>query len=364
MIGTRLGAALAGLVVPVLLLTSCGGPAGEGEERRGTVGIAMPTRTSERWVADGANMVEQFEAAGYATDLRYAEDDIPAQLEQVGAMVERGVEVLVVAAIDGRRLAPVLERAQEAGIPVISYDRLILDSPNVDYYATFDNLQVGRLQGAHIRDALDLDTAPGPFELEVFGGSPDDNNAYFFFRGAMEVLQPHLDSGRLRVRSGEVTMEECSTLRWSGRTAGERMARLLAEHHARPGEEVDAVLSPYDGISRGVLEALREAGYGTPGRPLPVVTGQDAELESVRSIVAGEQAQTVYKDTRELARVAVRMATATLEGRRPPLNDERTYDNGVKVVPSYLLPPVSVDRSNYRQVLVEGGYYTAEQVGG
>ncbi|WP_345713730.1 multiple monosaccharide ABC transporter substrate-binding protein, partial [Kineococcus glutinatus] len=298
---------------------------------------------------------------GYEAQLQYAEDDISVQVNQIETMIADGVEVLVVAAIDGKQLTSVLQGAKDAGIPVISYDRLILNSPNIDYYATFDNFQVGVQQGTYIKDALQLDTAPGPFEVELFGGSPDDNNAYFFFDGAMSVLQPYITAGKLVVKSGQMDMGKIATLRWDAATAQQRMAALLATHYADAA--VDAVLSPYDGMSIGIITSLKAAGYGTAEKPLPVVTGQDAELESVRSIIAGEQSQTVYKDTRELAEVAVDMAQAVLEGREPEINDTETYDNGAKIVPSYLLQPVSVDETNYEEVLVGGGYYTADQLG-
>ncbi|WP_104431657.1 multiple monosaccharide ABC transporter substrate-binding protein [Kineococcus xinjiangensis] len=349
-----------------LMLTACGGvgdaanQGDEGDGGKGVVGIAMPTKSSERWVGDGNNMVKQFKEAGYGTDLQYAEDDIPTQVNQIETMITKGVDVLVIAAIDGKQLGDVLQQAKDNNIPVISYDRLILESPNVDYYATFDNFKVGQLQGGYIKDALKLDEAPGPFNIELFGGSPDDNNAFFFFDGAMDVLQPYIDSGKLVVKSGQTSMDTVATLRWDPATAQQRMDNLLSSYYA--DDKVDAVLSPYDGISIGIISSLKGAGYGTPEKPLPVITGQDAELASVKSIIAGEQTQTVYKDTRELAKVAVNMATAALEGKKPEVNDEETYDNGVKVVPSYLLDPVSVDKSNYEEVLVAGGYYTADQL--
>ena len=363
MLGKKVGAALG---MSALLLTACGGVGdaanqGEGGDK-GTVGIAMPTKSSERWVNDGNNMVKQFKAAGYGTELQYAEDDIPTQVNQIETMITKGVNVLVIAAIDGKQLADVLQQAKDADIPVISYDRLILGSANVDYYATFDNFKVGVLQGTYIKDKLQLDTAPGPFNIELFGGSPDDNNAFFFFDGAMSVLQPYIDSKKLVVRSGQTTMDTVATLRWDPATAQQRMDNLLSSFYA--DAKVDAVLSPYDGISIGIISSLKGVGYGAPDKPLPVITGQDAEEASVKSIIAGEQTQTVYKDTRELAKVAVNMATAALEGKEPEVNDTKTYDNGVKVVPAYLLDPVSVDESNYEEILVKGGYYTADQLAG
>lgn len=327
---------------------------------KGTIGISMPTKSSARWIADGNNMVEQFSAAGFETDLQYAEDNIPNQLAQIENMVVKGVDVLVIAAIDGTTLSDVLAQAADQGIPVIAYDRLIRDSENVDYYATFDNFQVGVLQASYIEEALELATTEGPYTIELFGGSPDDNNAYFFYDGAMSVLQPYIDAGKLTVASGQVGMDQVSTLRWSGSTAQARMDNLLSAYYS--DGRVDAVLSPYDGISIGIISSLKGVGYGADDLPMPVITGQDAEVPSVKSIVAGEQTATVFKDTRELARVTVDMVTAALAGEEVPVNDTETYENGVKVVPSYLLKPVSVDVDNWQEVLVESGYYSQDEI--
>src|SRR3954454_16972657 len=331
-----------------------------GGQHTGTVGIAMPTKSSERWVADGNNMSEQFKKLGYDTDLQYGDDVVQNQVSQIENMITKGVKVLVIAPIDASSLTDILQRAADAKIPVVSYDRLIRGTANVNYYATFDNFKVGVLQANYIVDKLGLAQGKGPFNIEVFAGSPDDNNATFFFNGAMSVLKPYLDSGKLVVKSGQTSFDQVATLRWDGGLAQSRMDNLLSQAYTTA--RVDAVLSPYDGISRGVLSALKSAGYGNAAKPLPIVTGQDAELASVQSIVAGEQTQTVFKDTRELAKAAVQEANAVLTAGKPEVNDTKTYNNGVKVVPSYLLQPVSVDKSNYKAVLVDSGYYTEAQV--
>ncbi|MFD6950611.1 sugar ABC transporter substrate-binding protein [Nocardiopsis sp. TSRI0078] len=346
----------------LLLLTACNGvgDAAQSSGENGTVGIAMPTQSSERWINDGDNMVAEFESRGFGTDLQYAEDVVEDQVAQIENMITRGADVLVIAAIDGEALGDVLDMAASSDIPVVAYDRLIRGSEHVDYYATFDNFQVGVLQGQYIVDALDLENAEGPFNIELFGGSPDDNNAYYFYDGAMSVLQPHIDDGTLVVRSGQTSMDQIATQRWSGSIAQDRMDNLLSANYS--DEEVHAVLSPYDGISLGVIESLRAVGYGTGEKPLPVVTGQDAEAASVKSIIAGEQTQTVFKDTRALAAQTVDMVEALLAGEEVPVNDTETYDNGVKVVPSYLLEPVSVDADNYREALVDSGYYEESEL--
>ncbi|ADJ62554.1 sugar ABC transporter substrate-binding protein [Herbaspirillum seropedicae] len=324
------------------------------------VGVAMPTKSSARWIADGNNMVKVLKEKGYQTDLQYAEDDIPNQLSQIENMLTKGAKVLVIAAIDGTTLTDVLQKAADKGVKVIAYDRLIRGSKNVDYYATFDNFQVGVLQAQSLEKALGLKEGKGPFNIELFGGSSDDNNAFFFYNGAMSVLKPYIDSGKLVVRSKQMGMDKVATLRWDPATAQARMDNLLSAYYTNA--KVNAVLSPYDGLSIGILSSLRGVGYGTPQQPFPYVSGQDAEVPSVKSIIRGEQYSTIFKDTRELAKVTVGMVDAVLGGKQPQINDTKTYNNGVKVVPSYLLKPVVVDKSNWKEVLVGSGYYTEAQL--
>ncbi|BAU33369.1 sugar ABC transporter periplasmic protein [Microcella alkaliphila] len=350
-------------------LGACAADAG-GDGEGGLIGVAMPTRSSERWIADGNAVQAELEAAGYRVDLQYAEDDIPTQVNQIENMITQGAEALIIASIDGTTLTQVLQDAADAGIPVIAYDRLIRDSENVDYYATFDNFLVGQQQAWTLLHGLGLtdlegnpvDGAPeGPFNIELFAGSLDDNNAFFFWDGAMDVLQPLIDDGTLVVRSGQTSIEQAATLRWDGQVAQSRMENLLTANYS-DGTTVDAVLSPYDGLSRGIISALTDAGY-TVGSDFPIISGQDAELDSVRAILAGEQHATIFKDTRELAKVAAGMAQALLEGGEPQINDTETYDNGVKIVSSFLLAPVPVIADNVQSALIDTGYWTAEDVG-
>jgi putative multiple sugar transport system substrate-binding protein len=328
---------------------------------KGTVGIAMPTKSSARWIADGNAMVEQFKAAGYETDLQYAEDDIPNQLAQIENMITKGVKVLVIAAIDGTTLSNALDNAAAAGIKVIAYDRLIRESGSVDYYATFDNFKVGVQQANSLVAGLKerfADTKP--WNVELFGGSPDDNNAFFFYNGAMSVLQPMIDDGSIVIPSGQMGMDVVGTLRWDGAVAQARMDNLLSANY---GDKVlNGALSPYDGLSIGILSSVKGVGYGSGDLKMPIVTGQDCEIPSIKSIIADEQYSSIFKDTRQLAAVTVKMVDAILSGGTPEINDEKTYDNGVKVVPSYLLESQPVDKSNYEAVLVGSGYYTADQL--
>ncbi|MFJ9818383.1 multiple monosaccharide ABC transporter substrate-binding protein [Streptomyces sp. NPDC101151] len=359
--------AIAGAASLALTLSACGqsGSGGskedKGSAKGGTIGIAMPTKSSERWISDGKNVVKDLEAKGYKTKLVYGEDDPDTQVSQIENLITQGVKGLIVAAIDNKSLNNVLQEAADAGIPVISYDRLILGTKNVDYYASFDNEKVGRLQGTYIVQKLGLDSgAKGPFNIELFAGSNDDNNTRYFFNGAMSVLKPYIDKKQLVVRSGQTDLNKVTTLRWDGATAQKRMDDILTSSYQ--SQKVDAVLSPYDGISIGILSSLKSDGYGSGSKPLPVVTGQDAELASVKSIIAGQQTQTVYKDLRKLAEVASTMVDDVLNNKKPEVNDTKSYDNGTKVVPSYLLQPVSVDKTNYRQVLIDGGYYTESEL--
>ncbi len=351
--------------------SAAGSAAGSGSAAAGCtstggelIGVTMPTSSSQRWIQDGDNVKKQLEAAGYKVDLQYAENDIPTQVNQVDNQITNGAKVLIIASIDGTALTSQLQNAADNDIKVIAYDRLIRNSPNVDYYATFDNEKVGVDQANSLLVGLGLQkedgtagTATGPFNIELFAGSPDDNNATFFFNGAMSVLQPYIDKGTLVVKSGQTDFQTVAILRWDPATAQNRMDNLLTSTYA-DGSKVDGVLSPYDGLSIGILSALKSAGYGTAGQPYPTVTGQDAEVPSVKSIIADEQFATIFKDTRDLAKTAVEMASSVLECQEPTVNDTTSYDNGVKVVPTNLLDPVVVYKDNYQKVLIDSGYYT------
>ena len=328
---------------------------------KGAVGIAMPTKSSSRWISDGESMVKAFQDAGYTADLQYAEDDIPTQLSQIENMITSGVKALVIAAIDGTTLSNALDNAAAQGIKVIAYDRLIRDSGSVDYYATFDNFKVGVQQAESLVAGL-KERFPDakPWNVELFGGSPDDNNAFFFYNGAMSVLDPLIADGSIVIPSGQMGMDVVGTLRWDGAVAQARMDNLLSANYG--DKQLHGALSPYDGLSIGILSSMKGVGYGSGDLPMPIVTGQDAEVPSVKSMMAGEQYSTVFKDTRALAGVTVKMVDAIMSGGEPEINDTSTYDNGVKVVPSYLLEPISLGVGDIEKVLVESGYYTADQL--
>jgi len=372
---SAVGAALA------LGLVACGGSGAGGGSGSGdnndnpedvTIGVSMPTQESERWIADGGNVKSQLEDKGYKVDVQFANNDIPTQSQQIDQMITKGEKLLIVAAIDGTALSSQLQAAADAGIKVIAYDRLIRDTANVDFYVSFDNYKVGVAQGTALLTGLGIlneDGSPGdatgPFNIEVFAGSLDDNNAHFFFDGAMDTLKQYIDNGTLVVKSGQTDIEQVAILRWLQETAQKRMEDLLTSTY-NDGTKVDGVLSPYDGISRGIITALQNAGYGptvdAQPTPMPIITGQDAEIASVKFIQDGVQSSTIFKDTRLLAEQAVTAATAFLEGDEPEANDTETYDNGVKVVPSYLLPVVTVYKDDIQKELIDSDYYTAEEV--
>jgi putative multiple sugar transport system substrate-binding protein len=369
----RVLAGFAATTALALSLTACGGGgrggtggAGEsaepGSNAGALIGVAMPTKTSERWIDDGNNVKAKLEAMGYKVDLQYANDKVPDQQQQIESMLNNGAKALIVASIDGTALTTQLADAGTDGVKVIAYDRLINGSPNVDYYVTFDNEKVGIQQGTSlltglgILDAAGKDTGKkGPFNVELFAGSPDDNNATFFYNGAMSVLKPYIDNGTLKVLSGQTEFQQVATQQWKLDTAQARMETILNGFYS--GKELDGVLSPYDGISRGILNATKAAGIDNP-----IVTGQDAEKPSDKLILDGVQYSTIFKDTRLLGNTAATMVDDVLNGRTPETNDNETYNNKVKVVPSYLHDSVIITKDNLLKEVVDSGYYTKEEV--
>lgn len=336
----------------------------------GLVGVAMPTQTSERWIADGEAVQSGLEALGYEVDLQFANDDIATQTQQIDQMITNGVEALIIASIDGTALTSQLQAAADAGIPVLAYDRLIRESENVDFYVTFDNYDVGVLQATSVLVGLGLlnedgseGDATGPFNIELFAGSLDDNNAHFFWQGAIDTFQPYFDDGALTVPSGQTDIEQAAILRWQQETAQRRMEDLLTATYTGNDTPLDGVLSAYDGLSRGIITALQNAGYGPSiEEGLPIVSGQDAEIASVKLIADGVQHSTIFKDTRKLAEQAVLVTDAFMKGEEPEANDTETYENGVKIVPSYLLESDIVFASTIQELLIDSGYWTAAEV--
>ena len=372
-------AAAAGALVALSLAACSGGGAGDDNnsaaptggavEAGGLIGVAMPTQTSERWIADGDAVKKGLEDLGYTVDLEYANDDIPTQTQQIDQMITKGAKVLIIAAIDGTALSSQLDTAAAAGIKVLAYDRLIRDNKNVDFYVTFDNLKVGVQQATSLLTGLGVlkadgskGDAKGPINIELFAGSPDDNNATFFFNGAMSVLQPFIDDGTLVVKSGQTDFKQVAIQQWKQDVAQTRMENLLTSAYA-DGSKVQGVLSPYDGLSRGIITALQNNGYpATITDGFPIVTGQDSEIASVKLIADDVQYSSIFKDTRKLADQAVTTTQALISGAAPEANDTTTYDNGVKVVPSFLLQSDIVTADTIQSVLIDSGYWTADEV--
>jgi len=336
---------------------SQGGTATDTGSKAKTVGVCMPSKTLQRWNQDGDNMKKQLEAVGYKVDLQYADDDIPTQVSQIENMIANGVDVLVIASIDGDSLGTVLAQAKEKNIPVIAYDRLIMNTDAVNYYATFDNYLVGAKQGEYIEEALDLKNASGPFNLEIFTGDPGDNNAKFFYNGAMDVLRPYIDSGKLVVKSGQIEFAEVATAGWKTENAQSRMENIISSFYA-DGTTLHAVLCSNDSTALGVANALTSSYTGE----WPIITGQDCDIANVKNMLAGKQAMSVFKDTRTLANQVVKMVEAIMKGEKAPVNDEKSYNNGKGIVPSYLCEPVVVTIDNYKEKLIDSGYYTEDQL--
>ena len=326
----------------------------------GLVGVSMPSLALERWERDGNDIAANLEAAGFDVDLQFAQDDVTTQINQIENMITAGVDILVIAPIDGETLTGVLDLAHEQGIYVIAYDRLIMDSEHVSYYVTFDNYYVGVTQGNFLVDELGLGQGNGPFNIELFAGSPDDNNAVFFFEGAMSILQEHIDSGELNVVSGQTDFMQIGILGWGTADAQDRMDALLSAHYT--DTELHAVLSPNDSLALGIVTSLQNLGFGDT-RPMPIVTGQDGDLANVQSILAGGQAMTVFKDTRVLAEAATRMVQEVLSGETVTVNDTETYDNNVRVVPTFLAEVFVVTADNVQELLVDSGFHSAEDLG-
>ena len=346
----------------VLSLTACSssGDGGSGDSKKGgKIGVAMPTKDLQRWTQDGENMKKELEAAGYEVDLQYANNDIATQVSQIENMITGGCELLVIASIDGGSLSTVLAEAKTEEIPVIAYDRLIMDTDAISYYATFDNYKVGQIQGQYIVDTLDLDNVDGPFNLELFTGSSDDNNCHFFFGGAMDILQKYIDNGKLVVQSGQTKFEEVATPNWSTEEAQKRMDNILTANYTGD-KKVDVVLSSNDSVANGITNALKAAGYTKDN--FPILTGQDCDITSVKNILAGTQSMSVFKDTRTLASQVVKMVDQTMAGETVDVNDEKSYNNGTGVIPTYLCEPVFADKDNYKELLVDSGYYTEDEL--
>ena len=333
------------LVMVVAMLTACGSSSGN------KVGVSMPTKDLQRWNQDGANMEKQLKEKGYDVELQFAANDVTTLVNQFETMIINGCKVLVISAIEGDSLGTVLAQAKEKGVKVIAYDRLIMNTDAVTYYATFDNFDVGVKQGQYIESQLGLASGAGPFNIELITGDPGDNNARFFFDGAMSILQKYIDNGKLVVKSGQTSFDQVATQSWSTENAQNRFDAIIAANYA-DGTQLDAVMASNDSTALGVANAL----VNYTGK-YPIITGQDCDIANVKNMINGKQAMSVFKDTRTLAQKTTEMVDAIIKGGEPPINDTKTYDNGKFVVPSYLCEPVFADVNNYKEILIDSGYY-------
>lgn len=360
------------VLVMVFALTACGsqdvggndpGPSSStppSGDKVPTIGVTMPTKSLQRWNEDGANVKAALEAKGYKVDLQYADNKQDIQNSQIENQITMGVDVLVIASIDGGALGGVLQQAKTANIPVIAYDRLITNTDKCDFYATFDNYGVGKMQGEFIESALNLDKGEkGPFTMECFGGDPGDNNAKLFNQGAMDVLQKYIDSGVIVVKSGQTKFpDQIAITNWESKGAQDRMDNLLTAYYA--DENIDIVLSPNDSLAQGIVASLKSAGYGSADKPFPVLTGQDCDKINVGQIIRGEQSMSIFKDTRVLADQVIAMTDALLSGETVPVNAE--YDNGVIKVPSFNCQIKFANKDNWKELLVDSGYYELSDI--
>ncbi len=337
--------------VTVLAMTGCGrandsgsGGAGgaSGFAADAVVGVALPQKTSENWVLAENLFKTDLAAAGFKADVQFANGGVSEQQNQIQAMVTKGAKVIVVGAIDGSQLGTQLKAAKDSGAVVIAYDRLLKNTSDVDFYVAYDNRKVGQLQGQALLDGMAKKKPTGPYNIELFAGSPDDANAQVFFDGAMDILKPKVDDGTLKVTSGQKDFQQVVTQGWKAENAQKRMDTLLTAYYT--SAKLDGVLSPNDTLARAVITSVKAAG-----KPVPVVTGQDSEVESVKSIMAGEQYSTINKDTRNLVKATIGMLSALQKGSAPTITDTKSYNNGIKVVPANLLPPVIVTKENAKQ---------------
>ena len=341
----------------VLSLAGCAGTAAPTDSSKTKVGLCMPTKEQPIWIAQGERLTEAFEAAGYEVVIEYAEDVVERQITQIENMLLKGCKYLVIAAVDGYAISDAVKKAKESGATVIASDRLIMNTTDVDYYMTFDLVRMGEIQGEYIEKALGLKDGKGPFTLEIFSGSPDDPNSIPFYEGAMNILQPYIDSGMLVVKSGQTTLDVTGTLKWDSATAQARMDNILSSYYT--DQKLDAVLVAADCLALGVISSLNSLGYGSDEKPFPVITGQDCELTAIKYILEGKQSMTVFLDAQLLSEKMVALVSDLEAGKE--ITPDTTYNNDAKEVPTLLYDPVLIDKDNYT-LLIDRGFYTADDL--
>ena len=346
------------MAVMSLIMIGCGDEQAA-KQNSDFVAVSLPVKFPERWIIDGNELERNLIEKGYNVNLEYASENKSRQINFLNKAIDDGAKCLIIAPVEASSLGEVCERAKSKGIPVISYDRFIMDTEAVDYYITFDNTKVGELMGRFIEDKLNLVHSPDTVFMEIFAGAPEDNNASMVYNGYMSILSPYIKNGRIRIISDEDKFSEVATPKWAPELAEKRMDRLLKEYYQR-GQRLDAVVCPNDLLANAVISSLANSGYK---QHYPIITGQDADKVAIINILNDKQGATVFKDTRILAKKAVEMVDAVLKGEKPEINDEKTYNNNKKIVPSFLIEPVLVTKNNVQEVIVDSGYYTKVDIG-
>ena len=351
------------VVVTVILLfvmtfAACGGGKSAGGDKKATIGISMPSKELPIFYAYGNVIKQTFEDAGYGAYLEFAEDMTERQISQIENMMTKGVDYLIISAVDTASLTDICEKARDQGIKVIAGDRLIMNTEYVDHYVTFDLVRLGEIEGEGIEKGLGLkDGAKGPFTLEIFSGGSDDSNSIMFYTGAMNILQPYIDSGVLVVKSGQVDFNVNGILGWDSGKAQARMDNLLGAYYA--DTRLDAVLCAADCLALGVISSLESFGYGSADMPFPIISGADCELTAIDSIIKGKQYMTIFVDPVPFAgRILSTVEAYEANGEAP---HNTTYFNGVIDVPTTLYDCTMIDKDNY-MMLVDCGFYTKEDL--
>ncbi|MBR3624167.1 MAG: sugar-binding protein [Selenomonadaceae bacterium] len=347
------------VLAAVSILTAGCGDEPAAKNKSDLVAVSLPVKFPERWIVDGNELERNLIEKGYSVNLEYASENKTRQINFLNKAIEDGAKCLIIAPVEASALSEVCEKAKSKGIPVISYDRFIMDTDAVDYYITFDNTKVGELMGHYVEDKLNLAQNSDTHYMELFAGAPEDNNASMVYNGYMSVLTPYIEKGSVKILSEEDKFNEVATPKWAPELAEKRMDRLLKEYYPR-GQRLDAVICPNDLLANAVISSLVNSGYK---QHYPIITGQDADKVAIINILNDKQGATVFKDTRILAKKAVEMADTILKGGKPEINDEKTYDNNKKIVPSYLIEPVLVTKNNVTPVIIDSGYYTKVDIG-
>ena len=325
------------------------------------IGICLPTQELARCLKDQEYLTEFLNEMGYEVDVQFAKGDAATQVSQIENMITNGVAGVIISPWNGDALTTAVQKCHDAGIPAIAYDALIMNTPYIEYYSADDLEGIGGLQAQFIVDTLDVENSTEPYTIEIFSGDQADNNANYFYSGAMNILQPYIDAGKLQVLSGQTDRNTTATPEWSGSKAQSRMDTILSTYYL--DQDIDAVLTQNDDLAAGVISACKSAGYGTEDKPLPITTGQDCTIAALKSILAGEQTMTVYKDIRTLAQNASYIIDCLVKGETPELENTVTYNNGAVDVTATRVEPIALTVDNLEELIIGNNFYTAEEIG-